>query len=89
MKQILKPCPFCGSIPEIDTKDWKYFESPYNPILIVRQRVKITCKHCFLEKDIVGTKTADLSISDKGIQFARKLIARETIDNFWNRREKA
>ena len=89
MKQILKPCPFCGSIPEIDTKDWKYFESPFDYIWVVNQRVKITCKECFLTKDILGRRAVDRSTPQKELHAIAKVCAREIIDNFWNRREKA
>ena len=86
MKQPLKPCPFCGHMPEVDTKNWKHFEDQYKPVIQVRQRVIIKCKHCFLTKDIICAKFASIGTGEKALRLIAKECARETIDIFWNNR---
>lgn len=88
MKQLLRPCPFCDSVPSIYTKDWYYFEDPITPVIQVRKRVKIVCKNCFLVKDIIAVRTADLCTDEKTLRFIARKSATDTIENFWNNRMK-
>ena len=83
---VLKPCPFCGSIPRVDTHSWKYFEDPKSPYLQIRQRVIIKCNNCFLQKDIVSIKLAALGTSEKDCKRIAKIAAGEVIDKLWNER---
>lgn len=82
---VLKPCPFCGSIPEIDTY-WKYVEDPRESCLQIQQRVTIKCERCFLLKDIVAIKLAALGTNEKDCKRIAKIAAREVIDKMWNER---
>jgi len=87
MKQPLKPCPFCGYMPKVDTKNRKYFEDQSQPPVIqIRQRVKIVCDRCFLTKDIIAVKFADTGTEEKVLRLIAKEGAREVINNFWNNR---
>lgn len=86
MRQELKPCPFCGGIPEVNTKDWKYYEDQTEPVIVVQQRVKIRCEKCLLTRDIVGYKLADLTEEEKTLRKIAKDIAREIINHYWNKR---
>ena len=86
MKQPLKPCPFCGYMPEVDTKNRKYIEDQKNPRIQVRQRVRIECKRCFLTKDIVCIKLAAIGTDEKALRLIAKEGAREVLENFWNNR---
>lgn len=86
MKQQLKPCPFCGYMPEVDTKCRKYFEDQTQPIIQVRQRVKIVCKRCYLVKDIVAIKFTDIGTDEKVLRLVAKEGAREVLEHFWNNR---
>ena len=85
-KQLLKPCPFCGSIPKIET-EWTRVESQYEPIMLVQTRVKIECDNCFLKKDIVATSIADLNLDEKMYKYVSKMDARKVINTMWNARK--
>ena len=85
-KQQIRPCPFCGSMPKIDTSIWKCVESQCEPMMIIEQRVKIECKNCFLKKDIVATSYADLYLEEKAYRFVAKRSARNAIEKLWNER---
>ena len=86
MKQSLKPCPFCGYMPKIDTASRKYVEDQTKPVIQVRQRVKIECKRCFLTKDIVVVKLAGVGAEEKVLRLIAKEGAREVLEHFWNNR---
>lgn len=86
MKQILKPCPFCGYMPKVDTTNRKYVEDQTHPVIQVRQRVKIECKRCFLTKDIVVLKPAGVGTEEKALRLIAKEGAREALEYFWNNR---
>lgn len=87
-KSPIKPCPFCGSIPEVDTHTWKHFEHQKEPFEVVEQRVIIKCPECFCTKDIVHTAYAELGLDEKKYRKLAKLLARYAIDSLWNRRYK-
>lgn len=82
----LKPCPFCGKIPKIDTSQWKHNELIDAPMELVEQRVKIDCDECFLHMDIRAICYADLGLDEKGYRALAKRRARDVIVNVWNRR---
>lgn len=86
-KQLLKRCPFCGSIPKVET-EWKRVESQYDPVMIVQTRVTIECANCFLQKDIVATSYADINLDEKAYKFVSRRDARKVIDRMWNERTK-
>ena len=86
MKTILKPCPFCGSIPEVNTKCWAHYEDQKDPVEIVEQRTVITCKKCFCRKDIVNTAYMLPGEDEKAYRKCAKYLAQETIRLMWNRR---
>lgn len=85
-KSPIKPCPFCGSIPEVDTHIWKHVESLYEPCELVEQRVIIYCPNCFCKKDIVHRGTADLYGDEKFYKQVAKHLATQAIEIMWNRR---
>lgn len=83
---VLKPCPFCGYMPKVDTANRKYVEVQIQPVIQVRQRVKIECERCFLTKDIVAVKLADIGTEEKALRLIAKEGAREVLEHFWNNR---
>lgn len=85
-KSPVKPCPFCGNIPEVNTKYWAHHESQKDPIEIVEQRVVITCKKCFCRKDIVNTAYMLPGEDEKAYRKCAKYLAKETIELMWNKR---
>lgn len=86
MKQHIKPCPFCGYVPKVDTTSRKYVEDQTQPVIQVRQRVEIECKRCFLTKDIVAVKLAGIGTEEKALRLIAKEGAREVLEYFWNNR---
>lgn len=82
----LKPCPFCGKMPKIDTPQWKHFEHQREPFTIVEQRVKIDCDECFLHIDIVAKKIALTGLDEKTYRFLAKKAVEDVLSNVWNRR---
>ena len=84
-KQLLKPCPFCGSIPKVET-ECKWVEHQHDPVMIIQQRVKISCDRCFLEKDIVAISYAICGLDDKAYKTVARKSARDVIDRMWNER---
>ena len=83
---VLKPCPFCGYMPKVDTTDRKDIEDQTRPVIQVRQRVKIECERCFLTKDIDCVKLADIGTGEKALRLIAKEGAREVLEHFWNNR---
>lgn len=82
----LKPCPFCGQMPKIDTSQWKHFEHQREPLEVIEQRVTITCDRCFLEMDIVARSYATIGLEEKEYRSVSKAAARNVLANVWNRR---
>ena len=86
MKSVIKPCPFCGSIPKVDTSMRKTTPSMYGEYAEVRQRVIIECEACGLHKDIVAVRTVPMWLEWKDVKEICRDAARSTIENFWNKR---
>ena len=86
MSTPLKPCPFCGSIPKINTKSWAHHESQTDPVEIVEQRVVITCENCFCKKDILNIGYMLQGEDEKAYRKLAKYLAQKTIELMWNRR---
>lgn len=82
----LKPCPFCGQMPKVDTSQWKHFEHQRERFEVIERRVKITCKKCFLTMDIVATGYASCGLDEKTYRAFSKTLVKCVIDNVWNRR---
>lgn len=80
----VKPCPFCGSIPKIDTHIWKHIEDQREPCELVLQRVIIKCQNCFCQKDIECRAYAGLGLDEKSYRKIAKQLARRTIELMWN-----
>lgn len=73
-------------MPKIDTTDRKYVEYQTQPVIQVRQRVKIECERCFLTKDIDVVKLAGVGTEEKALRLIAKEGAREALEYFWNNR---
>lgn len=86
MKLKLKPCPFCGKMPKIDTSQWKHNELIDAPMELVEQRVKIDCDECFLHMDIRAVGYAELFAGEEIYRALAKRCAENVIKNVWNRR---
>ncbi len=84
----VKPCPFCGKMPKIDTSQWKHVEHQRDPFEIVEQRVKIDCDECFLHMDIVSRKFAECGLDEEIYRFLSKKCVEDVLGNVWNRRAK-
>lgn len=82
----LKPCPFCGTIPKINTTSWAHHEDQIDPLEVVEQRVIITCPNCFCKKDVVNTAYMLPGQDEKEYRKCAKWLAGETIKLAWNRR---
>lgn len=73
-------------MPKVDTESRKYVEDQTQSVIQVRQRVKIECKRCFLIKDIVALKLANVGTEEKALRLIAKEGAREVLEYFWNNR---
>lgn len=82
----LEPCPFCGSIPKINTNDRNSNPHQVYDGILVEQRVLIECKECFCKKDILVFETVSNDATEKECRALQKEMARKTIEFFWNRR---
>lgn len=83
---VLKPCPFCGKMPKVDTSQWKHFEHQYEPIIVVEQRVKIDCDDCFLHMDIVSYGLAAIGTKEDNLKAIADKCAENVVNEVWNRR---
>ena len=86
MATPLKPCPFCGSFPRIDTSGWAHNKDQEENLEFVEQRTIITCKKCFLKKDIINTGYMLTGQDEKAYRKFAKYLATETIELMWNKR---
>ena len=84
----LKPCPFCGGIPSVNTGDRKVYRYTYQQEsgCFVFQRIEIICKKCFCTKDILCQRKIEGNPTDRECRKVQKQMAREAIQNMWNRR---
>lgn len=82
----IKPCPFCGKMPKIDTSKWKHYEHQFEPVEVVEQRVKIDCDECFLHMDICSTAFTCVGESEKVCKAVAKRCVENVLKNVWNRR---
>lgn len=85
MRTKLERCPFCGSIPKVDTSNRLFIRRKES--IEVRQRVVISCVRCFTTKDAVVSSYADHGTPDKELRAMAKRNATDFIEYFWNRRE--
>lgn len=88
---IIKPCPFCGNMPKIETVMSDPIPLLPAHITMVRFRVDIHCSPCYLYKGIERDTIIDVPvytwIVDKKIRRkAKKLYVEGMIDEIWNRR---
>lgn len=83
---LLKPCPFCGSMPKINTGVRKVYRHVYQQQegCFVYQRVEIVCRNCFCCKDILCERKIDGNPTDKECRKLQKKMATEAIENLWN-----
>ena len=82
----LKPCPFCGSLPTVSTKDRRVLPNQFEAGVVVQQRVIVQCPRCFCRMDARSDKRADEGMSEKAYRYLQKQMARSAIEQFWNRR---
>lgn len=82
----LLPCPFCGTMPKINTTSWSHYEDQTDPLEVVEQRVIITCPKCFCKKDVVNTAYMLPGQEEEAYRKCAKYLAAETIRLVWNRR---
>lgn len=82
----LKPCPFCGLLPNVSTKDRRVLPNMYEPGVVVQQRVVVQCPRCFCKMDVLCEKRADDGMGEKAYRYLQKQMARDAIANLWNRR---
>lgn len=86
MKQQLKPCPFCGSLPSVYTNDRKVVPNQFEPGVVVLQRVLVQCPRCFCRMDVRVEKRADEGMNEKAYRHLQKQMATDAIANIWNKR---
>ena len=79
----LKPCPFCGTIPTIDT-NWKCTELVEQPVMRVTKRVRIVCHHCACQKDLVAYRDAPLGLDENEYRKIAREIGKHIINRWWN-----
>ena len=82
----IKPCPFCGSLPTISTKDRKVVPNLFESGVVVLQRVVVQCPRCFCKMDVRVEKRADDGMNEKAYRYLQKQMARDAIANIWNKR---
>lgn len=82
----LKPCPFCGSLPIVDTKHNRVIENQFELGVIVQQRVIVKCPRCFCMMDLYSEQQAKEHLSEKEYRSIQKQLARNIIEQFWNAR---
>ena len=87
----LKPCPFCGMMPKIETRMSDPIPLVHADIIMVRFHVDIHCSPCYLYKGIGRSAIIDVPvytwIVDKKIRRkTKKLYVEGMIDEIWNRR---
>lgn len=87
----LKPCPFCGKMPKIETKMSEPIPLVPAHMTMVHIRVDIHCPPCLLYKSDAIDAAIDVPvytwIVDKKIRRkAKKLYVEGMIDEIWNRR---
>ena len=88
----LKPCPFCGSKPEIKTSFIRY-QSWYGPLVdtMATARVRIRCPGCYVCMDVGRLVAADISEKDwatnsQSKRRIKKYVLDKMLDEIWNRR---
>lgn len=87
----IKPCPFCGKMPKIETKMSEPIPLMPAYMVIVRFRVDINCPSCNLYKAIGCDAAIDIPvykwiINEKIRRSAKKLYIEGMIDEIWNKR---
>ena len=88
-KSPIKPCPFCGHIPYIDTRYRRYFppdEEEHRDYVTIHQRVLIKCPTCCLVKDIICENYAPDGLDVKEYRRIQKTSAQLCINKYWNER---
>ena len=80
-----KPCPFCGSIPEVDRSSWRHFRHPEYEGELVAQRVRIKCSECHCTKDIVKNALCLSALPEKEYKKVAKKLADDIIEEAWNK----
>lgn len=79
----LRPCPFCGNMPTIDT-NWKYAELDEEPVVRVVKRVRMVCHHCACQKDICAYRDAPLGLGEDEYRKIAHELGKHIVKRYWN-----